>query len=279
MYFIFILAAITTLLGIIFLTVSIFLYRNWKKHPEKKKNYLVFLALGIGCILPLLTVILPLSVTMLKTKADNDYSLSYQVMNGNYKDAERLLKKGVSPDCTLDSNVPAKSGEQTLLSKLCKNGFSSSSGHSHQDGVSEEELAMMQLLIDYGADLESVTYQHEEDYIYHQRAKESGDYNDGDQCGYTPLLYAVYKGDLETVKLLVENGANINVTDFCGNNAVEIVVNHHTDETGVELLTYLLEEGCDGYVIKEYGQTNDIFSFGYDTYNDEMLEILKEKMK
>jgi hypothetical protein len=58
--------------------------------------------------------------------------------------------------------------------------------------------------------------------------------------GMTPLLYAVKWGNFETVKLLIEKGANVNARDINGNTALSAArTNNH--ET---VYNYLLEHGA-----------------------------------
>lgn len=99
----------------------------------------------------------------ISTRIEHFTSLSYNVSQGNIKAAERLLKYGVDPDCTKESNAPAKDGEKTLLMEMCEaNGFYGSySSDKTYDSFSEEEAEMVKLLIKYGADVNHVCYTEE----------------------------------------------------------------------------------------------------------------------
>lgn len=268
--------AFFTILGIIFLIISAVKHRKWKKQPGKRKTYLVFRVLGIICMIPLLIVLIMIPYEIITSKIHKHNSLRYHVMQGNFEDVERILESGVSPDCTLESNDPAEPGEQTLLSVLCENGFTDMGGDPRDDEETEEELKMIQLLIDYGADIESTTYYHEKEATSHQYNEESDYYNSSDKCGYTPLLLAVYNGRIETVKLLVENGADINATDFCGFNAIATVADNMNDQYGVEILAYLLEQGCNKNAVTNYGQTISFLASRHSngTKNEEIRKML-----
>lgn len=267
--------------GIILLIVS----RQMRKKQlnEKgngKKTYLVLWILGWICILPLGAVILYVLFCLVSNEMYNRTSLGHHVIYGNYEEAERILKRGVTADCTIESNDPAKPGEQTLLSILCENGgFTNVYGDAVDDVVTADELAMMQLLIDYGADLERVTYIHEKDDDCHRYMEESDYYMGSDECGYTPLLYAVRNGNMETVKLLVENGADVNAKDFCGFNAVATVADNMSDRQGKELLVYLLDIGCDKRAITNFLQDSYFLASRHNTLNNEEIQSMLEWQK
>ena len=78
--------------------------------------------------------------------------------------------------------------------------------------------------------------------------------NDGDPArtagGFTPLLYGVLGGDLETVRVLLENGADANDASPDGVSALMLALNKRHEE--VALL--LLERGADG----NYDRRDDV---------------------
>ena len=62
--------------------------------------------------------------------------------------------------------------------------------------------------------------------------------------GDTPLLFAVNMGKFPLVKLLVENGASVNVTSDDDYNCVAaILTSFHKEKTKIEILDYLLDHG------------------------------------
>lgn len=263
---------LSTLLGVIFLVVAAVKYQSWKKQPEKGRNYIGFQVAGCLLMTPLIGVILILAYTKISTTMEHRNSLGYNVNCGNYEEAERILKKGADPDCTLKSNEPAESGEQTLLSLLCENGFVDQYGDPVDDVESPEELAMIQLLIDYGADLESRTYEEDMEEHHHVYREESDLYSVSDACGYTPLLYAVRSGNAETVKLLVENGADINAADYCGFNAVATIADNLSDEQGEQLLVYLIEHGCDKNAPTNFMQEPSFLAYRNNLLDNERIQ-------
>ena len=59
----------------------------------------------------------------------------------------------------------------------------------------------------------------------------------GGVCEYTALMNACWRGHLETVKILVSNGANVNLTNIYGETALKIAAHHKNYNIGAELLT------------------------------------------
>ena len=259
--------------AVILFLVSFFMKRNYKKKllegqsaasGEIKEYYLIPMVIGWIFMIPALFLAVLIIYVSISTSISQHNSLGYQVMHGNYSQAERILKKGVSPDCTLESNQPAKPGKQTLLSLLCEKGFVDNLEYSINEEETEEELKMIQLLIDYGADIESKTYRHDINDSRHFYHDEYDYYESSDMCGYTPFLYAVYMGNKKTVKLLVENGADIQVEDYCGFNAILIIADNLNDSNGLSMLQYLLEKGCDeNHVTNFYQEANFLSSRHY----------------
>ena len=68
--------------------------------------------------------------------------------------------------------------------------------------------------------------------------------------GLTPLLFAARDGDLESVKMLVTAGANLNATTGIGETALMLAA--HNDHT--EAALYLLDKGADPNIV-EAGHT------------------------
>ena len=58
-------------------------------------------------------------------------------------------------------------------------------------------------------------------------------------------MYAIRCGDIDTVKLLIERGADVNIIDYCGYNAAAIVVSEFSVKDMEPYLKLLSEAGCD----------------------------------
>ena len=260
MYMIIILAVLgfCTTFGAILLLIAFFMKRSYKKNPEgKKRFYIPVKIFGFVFMAPLVLTIGFLIYSGVSVKIEQAGSLSYQVMNNDYKGAERLLKKGVDPDCTKDSNDKAENGERTLLGILCEEGFLDSYGKpvSPDKKDRKAELAMINLLLDYGADIEHRHYNDPPEYEWHTYEGPTSYYRYSDRCGSTPLLDAVYADRPDIAELLIKRGADINAEDFTGFNALNILADN-LDDDSYELCKLLIDKGCDKYNITAYEQGN-----------------------
>jgi ankyrin repeat protein len=70
-----------------------------------------------------------------------------------------------------------------------------------------------------------------------------------DDC--TPLYYAIGKGDNDIVKLLIDNGADVNIPDSHGNTPLMAAADMFDDDDTI--LKLLLENGADPYQKNNYG--------------------------
>ncbi len=190
-----------------------------KKH---KKAHKVLLILGLGAAaLPVAMI-----VHYFITSAIDYRDVAYNAVEGNYNRVEELLQDGADPDkCNLNDAYSA-------LAFLADNGMHSSNYRG------EELVDMERLLLDYGADV---------DY----RVEFDSDSNQNYENGRTPFLYAVEKCDIDSVKLFLEYGADINAADDRGYNAILLASTKLDGDEGYEMIVFLVENGCS------YDQTND----------------------
>ncbi len=251
------------LFGSFFLILAFAMRSKAQKDPEYdadgrehiKKTYLIPGAISVLFFLPLLLAVTIVAYTMISESINNSNSLSYQVNHNNYRQAEKLLKSGVSPDCTLESNDPAAPGEKTLLMTMSgAGGFIDDFGDPADDVFTADEERMMKLLISYGSDLESVYYQHEENYEGHKYVVETDYYYYSDGCGRTPLLEAAANGNFEMVKFLVDEGADISAHDYTGYGIVETIVDNLDDDSGYEMLVFAVDNGARKDGVTKLGQ-------------------------
>ncbi len=100
------------------------------------------------------------------------------------------------------------------------------------------------------------------------------DINKYDEWGWTPLLWAVYYGHLETVKLLIEKGANVNVrtmNDFkdVSKNGTALIISAMYDYTDIAYL--LIKNGAVDYIALD-GQS--AYSIALRNESASMLKLL-----
>ncbi len=224
---------------------------------KAKKTYLIPKAFGFVCLVPLVFCVGVILYAVITMEIQNSTSLYYNVMNLNTERIQEIIDSGVSPDCTEESNDPATDGEETLLYLLAQKRLYS---QFHMDDKSfeyknEKTLEMMELLIQNGADVNYVTYQEDKNNPNHSYEDEYSIYYVTDQCGWTPLMVATYYGDFDMIKLLVENGADVNAVDYCGYNVINILADNLDDERGYEILEYYLELGVDPNHVTNFHQT------------------------
>ena len=272
--------------GCLFFIIALVMKLRAKKKPAVredgteyvKKWYWIPGTLSIISFVPVVLFIIFIAYAAIASSIENRQSLQYQVMNNNYKQAERLLKKGVSPDCTLESNEPAKDGEKTLLMIMAEQeGFVDYSGQPVDDVFTNDEKEMMKLLLSYGANIESVYYTHEKDYIEHTYDDDYAYYYYSDGCGRTPLLEAAAQGHYEVVQFLVSEGADINARDYTGYGVVETIADNLDDETGYDMLVYVVGQGARTDNITNLRQEAVFLAIRHnDRVTDKMREFLTQ---
>ncbi len=59
--------------------------------------------------------------------------------------------------------------------------------------------------------------------IFKLLLEKGADFNLTDKYGNTPLNSAVFNGHIQIVKLLLEKGADVNLKDICGNTPYDII--------------------------------------------------------
>lgn len=94
--------------------------------------------------------------------------------------------------------------------------------------------------------------------------------NQKDKNGYTALMYAARNGDVETMKALIDAGADVNMRDCAVNGWTPLI--HAIHKSNNQAVYLLLERGadvnikaerCDVGVVKD-GPTALMFAAGYD---------------
>lgn len=231
-------------LGLILLIIGLVKRAKNKKTAKKSKAPMVLIILGTLSLLPITSIILISMAASIKSHIENRDNLCYQVKYGTARDVERLLIKGVSPECerdNFDKNVVAENGDYTVLFFLC-----------YQEVP--EHAEKMQLLIKYGADINRTV--HLCDYTPEEHLGEAYEEEVGynDSCGQTPLMEACRSSNYEAVKILLEHGADVNARDYCGETPLIYVVK--AEGYGqLEIVKLLLKYGADKNISGRYSGT------------------------
>lgn len=273
----FIIGTATTIAIVLFVAAAVLKKRQMilKKKAEEagdynykiKKTYLVCRIFGGVFSVPLAALVGLIIYSVIAGSVEAKTSLSYNVFSWDTAQAEKILKKGVNPDCTKESNNPAKDGEETLLYMLAADHYPDlmSADKLSAEERKENRIEMMKLLIKYGADVNYVAYREEKNSSCHRYEDEYSIYNNTDKCGSTPIMAATYSADLDMIKLLVENGADVNAVDYCGFNVIDIVADNFDDENGYEIFEYYLEKGVDPLHETNFKQTAAFLAFRQTT--------------
>lgn len=188
---------ILVLASIFFSSIGIILKIFLRKKNKNKGLISIFskLSIIIGCVIGFIAFlfimfIVIVSVTSISREYKKKNSLVYCVRVCGINEVEKLLKDGVPPDCDKDNN-PAEEGTMSAFTHACY-------GRNQEDKVE-----IVKLLLDYGADINAVSY-----------------------CGFTPLFVAANSYESrsdEIVEYLIEKGADTQIECFTGETAAEFV--------------------------------------------------------
>lgn len=235
----------------ILLIIGILKNRNYKKPGYNGKKHIypkVLITLGLVVLMPFTILVAAIVIQYNLHQAKDNKNLFYCVVNEEYQRAQELLDNGASPERApyLDtvSNASVPDGRETLLLHFCGSG---SYVHSYSETVS--------FLIKNGADVNRREWAHKENHPAHSGSSEYG-FEWGDYCGRTPLMCALGAGDIESAKVLIDAGADVNARDYCGRTPLiyaAISVLHGGDYDSMAKL--LIEHGADTDVTDNFGQS------------------------
>jgi ankyrin repeat protein len=170
---------------------------------------------------------------------------------------ERLLAAGGDANAALESGetslmLAARSGSLEAARALVARGAKVDARESTRGqtalmwAVANRQPRIARLLIEHGADVRARSQIRRRAYIMGGNrgagsASRDTPIAEVDEGGSTPLLFAARSGDLESARLLIDAGADVNDTTADGNTAL-IIAAHSGNGT---LAAFLLEKGAD----------------------------------
>jgi uncharacterized protein len=173
-------------------------------------------------------------------------------LNGSAAMVQRLLEAEANPNLALLSGetplmTGSRSGNPEVVSLLLEAGADPNVTATRGQtalmwAVAQQQAPVVKVLIENGADIHARSdvwkqlWQTDSGEVVHPTLHTWIDHG-----GNTPLLFATIVGDLETAKLLVEAGAEVN--DVAAGGYTAIVYAAHSGNT--DLLRFLLENGAD----------------------------------
>ena len=177
--------------------------------------------------------------------------------NGSAPMVARLLSAGA------DVNAPLQMGETPLMaasrtgnadavSALLMHGANANAVENARGqtalmwAVAERHADVVKLLIEHGADIRARSnvqrrFVRMSNLLAGSAAYTNAAVAEEDQGGFTPLLFAARDGDLESARLLVAAGADVNDTAPSGRSA--LIVATHSGQSAVA--AFLLDKGAD----------------------------------
>jgi ankyrin repeat protein len=177
--------------------------------------------------------------------------------NGSNAMAARLLKAGANPNVALSSGetplmVAARTGDTQLVKLLVAAGADVNVKEKRQGqtalmwAASQKQASVAQVLVEAGADVRARTREWMENVQYAGGSTlgvlggeiELPQYRNG---GYTPLMFSARSGDIETAKLLLAAGANVNEPTGSGTSPLVVAAHSGFGKFGA----FLLDHGAD----------------------------------
>lgn len=171
--------------------------------------------------------------------------------NGNAGVVDVLLSGGADPNLALPSGetvlmTASRTGDAEVVRALLAAGAEPHAAEgAHQQtalmwAVAQRHAEVVRLLLESGARVDDRSLTYPQVVSSSGNADPSGVF-EVRQGGYTPLLFAARQGDLESARLLVEAGADVDTAAASG--TTPLVVAAHSGHG--ELAAYLLDAGAD----------------------------------
>ena len=185
--------------------------------------------------------------------------LSEAAANGNAEIVESLLRAGAEANALSAQGEPvlmtaARAGNPEAVRVLLKHSAAvdareSWKGQTALMWASAENCAeVVKVLIEAGADVNARSTEWPEE---KKRPSNGNLVSVRPRGGLTPLLFAAREGALASVQALAKAGADLNLTEPDGTNAlVTALINAHYD-----VASFLLDAGADPNLADKYGRT------------------------
>jgi ankyrin len=172
--------------------------------------------------------------------------------NGSAAMVDHLLKAGADPNVALPSGetslmTASRSGNPVVVKALLARGARVNASENSRGqsalmwAVAERHPEVVKLLLEGGADVHARTRVRTRVVNTETTGFGKQIVMNVEQGGYTPLLFAAQRGPVETARLLVAAGADVNDTAPEGTSA--LVVAAHSRQQDVAM--FLLEQGAD----------------------------------
>lgn len=216
---------------------------------KKAPKVLLTISLVIYGAFAALIIISSIKGVEARREYEENRNLFACIMDKDYKAAQAMIDEGASPDSAPRTNEPSwesvPEGERSMLHEMCGR---------EQSMEDEAWLRNITFLLDNGADIEWRAYNHKANYSGHYGSYEPDSFKNTDYCGWTPLMSAASAGRVETVKLLIERGADVNAVDFNGCSALFYAARSYKGEKAGEIARILIHNGIDYTHKDNFGQ-------------------------
>jgi ankyrin repeat protein len=182
--------------------------------------------------------------------------ISLACLNGSGTLVQKLLAAGgnaevAGPNGETALMTCARAGSLQAVTALLAHGANANAKENSHDqtalmwAVAEQHPDVVQALIEHGADVHARSRTHRQ-YVVRKMpgSAEKAGQNSGvwiERGGSTPLFFAARTGDIDSARMLLDAGADVNETAPDGNNALLIAAQSSHGEFGA----FLLDRGAD----------------------------------